>query len=164
MKLTIDLKNYEPGNPVSERTAARGIIRRGEDCLMIFSKYGDYKFPGGGMENGESLEETLIREVKEETGYQVIKESIRKYGQVLERRKGEGSSILEMDSHYYVCDIREEAGERNLDEYEKEYDYQIVWIPLKEALENNNRIIGKKECPWAAREAKVMELMIEKDS
>lgn len=164
MKLTIDLKNYEPGNPVSERTAARGIIRRGEDWLMIFSKYGDYKFPGGGMENGESLEETLIREVKEETGYQVIKESIRKYGQVLERRKGEGSSILEMDSYYYVCDIREEAGERNLDEYEKEYDYQIVWIPLKEALENNNRIIGKKECPWAAREAKVMELMIEKDS
>lgn len=164
MKLTIDLKNYEPGNPVSERTATRGIIRRGEDCLMIFSKYGDYKFPGGGMENGESLEETLIREVKEETGYQVIKESIRKYGQVLERRKGEGSSILEMDSYYYVCDIREEAGERNLDEYEKEYDYQIVWIPLKEALENNNRIIGKKECPWAAREAKVMELMIEKDS
>lgn len=164
MELTIDLKNYEPGDTVSRRTAARGIIRRGENYLLIFSRYGDYKFPGGGMEDGESLEETLIREVKEETGYQVIKESISKYGQVLERRKGEGNSILEMDSHYYVCEIREEAGERNLDEYEKEYDYQIVWNPLKEAFENNNRIIGKKECPWAAREAKVMQLMIEEDS
>ena len=60
------------------REAVRGIILNGKKLLMIYSsKDGDYKFPGGGVELGETYEETLVREVKEESGaLELIKEAI----------------------------------------------------------------------------------------
>lgn len=49
------------------------IIRddRGRILLQQRSDYGDWGLPGGGMEPGERIEETMIREVKEETGLDV---------------------------------------------------------------------------------------------
>lgn len=160
MDVTIDLKNYDKNGTVFHRTAARAIISDGNNYLLIYSKYGDYKFPGGGMKEGETLEDTLIREVQEETGYRVLKDSIKKYGKVLERRKGKYDDILEMESHYFRCEIERYTGHRNLDDYEKEYNYQICWMTLGEAIEKNRNIIGLENCPWVDRETKVMECLL----
>lgn len=50
------------------------IIRdqQGRILLQRRSDYGDWGLPGGGMDAGESIEETMIREVYEETGLEVI--------------------------------------------------------------------------------------------
>ncbi len=161
MNIRIDLKNYDSENSAFKRTAARGIIRKGNLYLLICSKYGDYKFPGGGAENEETLEDTVIREVQEETGFRVIRSSIKEYGTVLERRKGKYDDVLEMDSHYFFCDVEDEAGSRNLDEYEEEYDYQIVWITLQAAIERNYQVPDLENCPWVIREIKIMECLVE---
>ena len=161
MNLTIDLNNYNKNSPVFRRTAARGIVREGNRYLMIFSKYGDYKFPGGGMEDGETLEDTVVRELREETGFSVIRKSIKEYGMVLERRKGEYDDLLEMDSHYFLCDVDPEAGSQNLDDYEREYNYQIVWMTLQEAVEKNRQVSDYEACPWIIRDTKVMEALLE---
>lgn len=42
------------------------LVRRAEEPA-----YGTWSFPGGGVEPGESLEETAIREVKEEVGLDI---------------------------------------------------------------------------------------------
>nr|WP_145403201.1 NUDIX domain-containing protein [Paenibacillus xylanexedens] len=49
------------------------IIRdhAGRILLQRRSDYGDWGLPGGGMEAGEQIEETMIREVREETGLEV---------------------------------------------------------------------------------------------
>lgn len=159
-KLTIDLQDYMEGGSVYKRTAVRGIIQKDKKYLFIHSKYGDHKFPGGGMEQGESLEQTLMREVQEETGYLVKKESISDGILVHEKRKGDPDDILEMDSYYYFCDTYETIGERNLDEYEKEFDYKVSWMTLEEAITNNESVKNYENIPWIKREIMVMKILL----
>lgn len=160
MDIIIDLKNYESENSVFKRTAARAMIKKEDKYLLIFSKYGDYKFPSGGMKKGEQIEETLLREVQEETGYHVIKDTIKSYGKVTERRKGEYDDVMEMDSYYFFCEVEAEAGKRNLDLYEEEYDYQVLWMTLSEAIEKNTKVTDLDICPWVIRDTKVMESLM----
>ena len=59
---------------MEKRVSARAIIIKGNEVLTMFrrkKKYdGSYKeyyvIPGGGVEDGETLEETCLREIKEE--------------------------------------------------------------------------------------------------
>ncbi|MFJ7737679.1 NUDIX hydrolase [Lysinibacillus sp. NPDC097287] len=39
--------------------------------LMVFNKNGTWSLPGGSVEVGETLREATVREVKEETGYDI---------------------------------------------------------------------------------------------
>lgn len=162
-KITIDLKNYIENGSVFKRTAVRGIVKRDDKYLIIHSKYGDYKFPGGGKHSDEELMDTLIREVKEETGYDVKAETAKGYMEVLERRKGYPDDLMEMTSYYYICEVSEAAGERNLDDYEAEYDYQVEWLPLDEIIKKNEEIQDMEAIPWVAREIKVMRQLLENE-
>jgi 8-oxo-dGTP pyrophosphatase MutT (NUDIX family) len=164
LKLTIDLHDYIEGGSVFKRIAVRGIIQKDGKYLLIHSKYGDHKFPGGGMKQGEMLEETLIREVQEETGYLVRKESISEGILVQEKRKGEPDDLLEMDSYYFFCDVFDTIGERNLDDYEAEYDYKVSWMTLDQAIENNESVKDYEIIPWIKRETMVMRELIKMDN
>ena len=68
----LDKKNYNPNGTVGRRPSVRGIIiRDGKVAMMHSKKFDYYKLRCGGIEPGETLEETLIREVREETGLTV---------------------------------------------------------------------------------------------
>lgn len=160
-ELIIDLKNYAEGGTVFKRTAVRGIIRRNGKFLIIHSiKYGDYKFPGGGKHADEELLDTLVREVQEETGYRVKPETARVYMKVMERRKGDPDDLMEMTSWYYVCDVEDEPGGRNLDDYEEEYDYRVQWMSLEDAVAANERVEQPQAVPWVVREKEVMRQVL----
>ena len=163
-KLTIDFHDYIEGGSVFKRTAVRGIIQKDRKYLLIHSKYGDHKFPGGGMKEGESLEQTLLREVQEETGYLVEKESISEGILVYEKRKGDPDDLLEMDSYYFFCDICETIGERSLDDYEVEYDYKVSWMTLEKAIANNESVEDYENIPWIKRETMVMKKLLEMEN
>lgn len=155
-EFNIDLHDYIESGSVFNRKAVRGIIIKDGKYLLIHSKYGDHKFPGGGMEKGETLEETLLREVQEETGYHVMKDSIREAFMVREKRKGDPDDLMIMESYYFFCDVEELAGEQNLDDYEAEYDYKVCWMRLEDALAKNEAVKDFANIPWIQRETMVM--------
>lgn len=160
MDIQIDLNNYDVTDSFYNRKAARGIIRRGDKYLMIRGNCGDIKFPGGGVEEGESLTDTLIREVKEETGYTVMENTIEYYGKITEKRAGMHKDILIMDSSYFTCEVSDECGSLSLDDYEKERGYKCVWITLDEAISFNKKIDNINDSPWVIRDTKAMEYIL----
>ncbi len=161
-ELTIDNSIKEISTlKVTCRLAVRAVIIKDNKLLMVHSRPGDYKFPGGGVENGEVNEEALIREVHEETGYSIsqIKE---KLGVVktINNDQFEEDAIFEMESHYYLCQIEDKQGLQQLDEYEAELGFQPVWIGIEDAIRNNEEIMLKDSCnSWVGRETKVLHLL-----
>ena len=87
----MDKKDYEHCTHRFVRNSARSIIIRGGKIAMIHSlKYDYYKFPGGGIENGENPVEAMIRETREEAGLVVKPETVKEYGYVRFTSRGGG--------------------------------------------------------------------------
>lgn len=159
-----DDKNYSPDLPVFHRDAARAIILRDGKLAMVHSlKEGYYKFPGGGLEAGESLVDAMIRETEEEVGLRVVRESVREYGYITERRRGlYENEIFEMNSYYFLADIEENSALQHLDGYEAELGYVLKWVGPKRAYEANVRISEiEHQSKFLLREAEVMREIME---
>ena len=59
----IDTKDYDINGKAFIRPSVRSIIIRENKVAMVHSiKYDYYKFPGGGIEPGETPEQCVLRE------------------------------------------------------------------------------------------------------
>jgi 8-oxo-dGTP pyrophosphatase MutT (NUDIX family) len=152
--LTIDLHNYDQITEEIRRTAVRGIIIQNNRILLIKTINNQVKFPGGGQEPNEDDISTLIREVKEETGYKIKLESIKPFGEVLEKRLAKYEpKIWHHTSHYYFCDIYGNPDKTDFTDSEKKYDMHPVWITIDEAIELNRKMLNTEgNLPWNNRE------------
>ena len=164
----LDLKNYKEGGVVGRRPSVRGIIiRDGKIAMMHSLKYDYYKLPGGGIEQGESYEETLIREVQEESGLVVKTDSIREYGYVRRIEKGRIEDIFIQENFYYLCDAEDEPISQNLDDYEAEERFTLEFVTPEHAIDiNTNANHGDKETigtfgGMLERENRVLKMILE---
>jgi 8-oxo-dGTP pyrophosphatase MutT (NUDIX family) len=155
-----DSKNYKNDWSKFKRDSVRAIIFSNNEIVMIKSKkFGEYKFPGGGIEKNESHFEALVREVKEETGLHIIIDSIKKYGKTLIIRKGTSQNeIFEQESFYYSCGVQNNLiSQPQYDEgYETENKYSLVYVSLEKAIESNKKLLNISEIPWVERDLTVL--------
>ena len=163
---TFDQKNYDPALPRVYRPSVRAIILRGDRIAMAFvSKYGYYKFPGGGIEAGESHTDALIREVREETGLLVDADSICPFGTV--RRallSTDGGHIFDQENFYYLCEARE-GGAADPDEAEREEGFSLAYVAIPDAIKANRKPgLPYIHASMAEREARVLELLYRKNT
>ena len=146
------------------RRAARAVIRRGDALVLIRSRrYGEYKFLGGGVQEGEDLPAALLREVREEGGLAVLPDTICPYGFTIERRAAlEPDTLLEQYSYYYWCETDGKIGPTHQDDYEREYGYRLAVVPPREAWTANSRLLASGDCPpWTRRDTWVLARLAE---
>lgn len=165
---TIDLKDYNPNGEKFYRPSVRGIIfDDNNNIAMIYSqKYHYYKFPGGGMEEGETHLETLAREIKEETGMTLIPDSAKEFGEVLRIQKysteEDDDTVFYQENFYYTCEVEKEIDKQNLDESEKEAEFVLKFVPIEEAIKANASFKtdkGPVKQQMVEREKRVLEII-----
>lgn len=133
-----DFKNYKENGTVGRRPSVRGIIFCGGKVALVHSlKYDYYKFPGGGIDEGETQVQTLCREVKEETGLEVHEGTIREYGQVIRKEKGLYDDLFIQENFYYLARVKGPAKKQKLDDYEAEEQFTLEWVTLEHAVDVN---------------------------
>lgn len=114
------------------RPSAYGIVIR-DGKLLTPKHYGRYNLPGGGLDLGETPEEAVIREVKEETGLEVANP---RFLAVTSQffvwpTAAEGTHFQETILMYYACDfVGGELSIDGFDEEEKVYAELAEWLPL----------------------------------
>jgi 8-oxo-dGTP pyrophosphatase MutT (NUDIX family) len=143
-----------------ERTAVRGVLFHGPELLLLGSRHGDYKFPGGGVEPGESFEVALRREFREECAYDGVV-----VGAELATTREEVPAIeteydvFGMTSYYFACSGGTPVGEQQLEGYESELELRPQWVTVDTALAANRTVMesGVGVMRWLVRETAVLE-------
>ena len=144
------------------RIAVRAVIQRGPSLLMILSaNVGDYKFPGGGVQAGETHEQALRREVSEECGAE-LSHMGEEIGSVVEynHAKDSGFETFKMTSYYYRCEVMDGFGAQDLDDYERDLGFRPVWVSIEEAIQQNKSLLEADKRPgWLKREIFALEYL-----
>ncbi len=116
-----------------KRTRACAIVVDKERVLLLWRKKNGntyFVFPGGGKEEGETIEEAVVREAMEETS---IKVKVEKY------LYGLINEITE--SHFYLCSyISGEPQLGNGDEIERRSEsnqYEPMWKDISDVADLN---------------------------
>lgn len=123
--------DLDPTN-FADRLAARAVLVGESDriALLHASKHHYYKLPGGGLDDGENMQQALRRELLEEVGCQA--EVLAEVGEVVEYRD---QWRLKQISYCYLAQLVGGPGRPNFTEEEIADGFVIVWAPdIDEAI------------------------------
>ena len=128
------------------RVKALVINNKGE--VLLAHNNNTYQFLGGHREQNEALEDTLIREIKEETGMNVNLEN------------GPFMQITTFDNNYFgtskkvcnkiyyfvvYCDDKPNFEETNYDELERQSEFYLVYVKINELEKFLEDAVSDKE-------------------
>jgi 8-oxo-dGTP pyrophosphatase MutT (NUDIX family) len=155
-----DSQNYTDEMPVFEKYSVRGVIVRNGKIATQRGNDGDYKILGGGVEAGEEFSDALLREVQEESGLRIRRETIREVGEMLEMREDLFTKGMKYVCHscFYLCEAERELGETHMTESEIAKGYHLVWATPDEIIAGNQPFMDE---PWIRRDTEFVEMMKE---
>lgn len=125
------------------------MVRPEEKLLLICERStvsGAWQFPQGGVDAGESLEQALFREVREEIGllpdhYEVMekRDGYRYlYPETARSKKLKKHGFLGQAQTYFLCHVNSQAPEVNVNQKPREFssyrwinpeEFELAWLP-----------------------------------
>ena len=125
-------KTYEVAeSELRWRPSVYGIVIR-DGKLLLSKQFGKYDLPGGGLGLGEKLENGVVREVKEETGLDVVNPRLIGIDDSFFRSSHAEDKSYHSLLVYFVCEYAGgDLSTEGFDEYEKKYAEMAEWIPLE---------------------------------
>jgi 8-oxo-dGTP diphosphatase len=130
--LDVESNKYEvPVDQLKWRPATYGVVVK-DGKILLSKQFGDkYDLPGGGLDLGETPEEGVIREVKEETGIDVKNPKfihmVNSYFYSDHALKEAYQCIM----MYFICEYAGgKLSTEGFDEWEKQYAEMAEWLPL----------------------------------
>lgn len=135
---------------VRYRPNVAALVVNSEGSLLICERWtipGAWQFPQGGVDAGESLEQALYREVREEVGLDA------KDYEVIDRRDGyrylypatvRGKKLRKHGNHgqeqtYFLCQLKPDAPTVNVNQKQREFrayrwilpeEFELDWLPV----------------------------------
>lgn len=115
------------------RLTARAILKNyiNQYAVMYSSEFELYSLPGGGVEEGENVEEALKREIFEETGCDII--NIEELGYIEENRAHCDYTQI---SYYFVVTTDSKQFNPNLTINELTHGTTVGWQSITQAYNN----------------------------
>ena len=143
------------------RRAARALIFKGDKIAVLNVKaLFLHQLPGGGVEDNESIDEGLMREVMEETG--CIINQIQELGVVIEYRK---EFELIQVSYVFIGNVQDGSGQPVFTAEEIGEGCVLEWMTVDEAfaLMKNQDKPSTYACRFrSARDAAILEYYLNK--
>jgi 8-oxo-dGTP pyrophosphatase MutT (NUDIX family) len=106
--------------------SAGGVVLRKEGMVLLARRNEDWQFPKGQVEKGERIEETAVREVREETGIEA--RIVKPLGRINYWYYREGRRIYKT-VHFFLM----EAVRENMEQRDNEMD-EVHWFNLEDAI------------------------------
>ena len=114
------------------------IINSSDEILYAYSN-NHYFFVGGRVEEGETFEEALVREVKEETGIDIPLEERKLICTITYMNKNypeEGINTKSVANYYLIkSDIKPNLENSNLTEEEKSWNFELKYVHKDKAID-----------------------------
>ncbi len=133
------------------RPSVYGILIK-DDKVLLSPQWDGYDVPGGGIDLGETIQEGLVREFREETGLTVEAGSLVYVGEDFFLSSFKPGLYFHSLIYYYTCkNPHGEITAEHFEEYEKEYMREAVWVPLAELA--SLKFYSPVDCPALIRMA-----------
>ena len=118
---------------------AKIFIINSDDEILLAHSNNNYFFVGGRVEENETFDECIVREVKEETGIDLHLEKREPFFNITYMNKDYPDVSINTKSvaNYYLikCDIKPDLNKVNLTDDEKNSNFRLVYIHKDKVLE-----------------------------
>lgn len=113
---------------------AKGLIINSKNEITLGYSNKTYQFPGGHLEDGETLSDCLLREIKEETGIEIKNAEIKPFEKITHYSKNyrESGKNRQNEIYYFIIKTDDTFNMNNskLDEMEQEGNFTVKVLPL----------------------------------
>lgn len=117
-------------------TRTKGLIINEAGEITLGYSHKTYQFPGGHLEEGESLENCLLREIEEETGIKIKDAKLKPFERITyyNRNYHNSGKNRQNDIYYYIIktNAKFNMNNANLDVWEKDGNFTVKTFSISD--------------------------------